>query len=51
MAPRTGELHGFAAQAILSHFAKGIAEAVLKFDRRDDNASLDQLDPATRKEY
>jgi hypothetical protein len=51
MASRTGELQGFAAQAVLSHFARRIATAVLQWDRRDSNATLDQLDPQTRREY
>jgi len=43
MAFRTGDPQGFAAQAVQSHFARGIAQAVYRADRRDDNASLSEL--------
>ena len=51
MALRTGYPQGFAAQAILSHFARGIAQAVYRADRRQDDASLTELPFSQQADY
>jgi len=51
MAPRTGDPQGFAAQAVLSHFARLIAEAIYRADRRDEHANLTALSFNEQADY
>ena len=51
MASGTHSTQSIVKEAVLSHFARRIAEAIYQWDRRNPEAKLDELTPTLQDEY